>query len=71
EVDDKLILYSFIAAFTLNAVLAAQMAYYWNSGDGVASKGKASYSDPTPTGSQTATTTSSAKAKGPTTRRRG
>ncbi|KAH0538266.1 hypothetical protein FGG08_005137 [Glutinoglossum americanum] len=38
EVDDKLILYSFIAAFTLNAILAAQMAYYWNSGDRVASK---------------------------------
>jgi len=30
EVDDKLILYSFIAGFALNAVLAAQMAYYWN-----------------------------------------
>ena len=31
EVDDKLILYGFIAGFTLNAVLAAQMVYYWNS----------------------------------------
>lgn len=31
EVDDKLILYGFIAAFALNAVLAAQMVYYWNS----------------------------------------
>ncbi|KXL47327.1 hypothetical protein M433DRAFT_64238 [Acidomyces richmondensis BFW] len=31
EVDDKLILYGFIAGFTLNAVLAAQMIYYWNS----------------------------------------
>ncbi|KAI9862293.1 MAG: hypothetical protein M1813_004769 [Trichoglossum hirsutum] len=71
EVDDKLILYSFIAAFTLNAILAAQMAYYWNSGDGAVSKKKVTYSDPTPTGSQTATTTSSAKGKGPTTRRRG
>ncbi|WPH02250.1 mannose-P-dolichol utilization defect 1 protein [Acrodontium crateriforme] len=30
EVDDKLILYGFIAGFILNAVLAAQMAYYWN-----------------------------------------
>lgn len=30
EVDDKLILYSFIAGFALNAVLAAQMVYYWN-----------------------------------------
>jgi mannose-P-dolichol utilization defect protein 1 len=31
EVDDKIILYSFIAAFSLNAILAAQMVYYWNS----------------------------------------
>ncbi|CAK7240661.1 MAG: hypothetical protein STHCBS139747_002107 [Sporothrix thermara] len=31
EVDDKLILYSFVAGFALNAVLAAQMVYYWNS----------------------------------------
>jgi mannose-P-dolichol utilization defect 1 len=31
EVDDDLILYSFIAGFVLNAVLAAQMVYYWNS----------------------------------------
>ncbi|OKL56479.1 hypothetical protein UA08_08104 [Talaromyces atroroseus] len=31
EVDDKLILYSILAAFVLNAVLAIQMVYYWNS----------------------------------------
>ena len=31
EVDDKLILWGFIAAFALNAVLAAQMVFYWNS----------------------------------------
>jgi mannose-P-dolichol utilization defect 1 len=31
EVDDKLILYGFVAGFVLNAVLAAQMVYYWNS----------------------------------------
>jgi mannose-P-dolichol utilization defect protein 1 len=31
EVDDPLILYGFIAGFVLNAILAAQMAYYWNS----------------------------------------
>lgn len=30
EVDDKLILYGFIAGFVLNCVLAAQMVYYWN-----------------------------------------
>ncbi|QIW97509.1 hypothetical protein AMS68_003027 [Peltaster fructicola] len=31
EVDDKLILYGFVAGFALNAVLATQMLYYWNS----------------------------------------
>jgi mannose-P-dolichol utilization defect 1 len=31
EVDDKLILYGFVAGYVLNAVLAAQMVYYWNS----------------------------------------
>ncbi|KAL3473433.1 hypothetical protein BJX99DRAFT_198453 [Aspergillus californicus] len=31
EVDDKLILYGFLAGFTLNLVLASQMLYYWNS----------------------------------------
>ncbi|KAI4120571.1 MAG: hypothetical protein LQ338_006922 [Usnochroma carphineum] len=31
EVDDKLILYGFVAGFLLNAVLAAQMVYYWRS----------------------------------------
>ncbi|KAK5172099.1 uncharacterized protein LTR77_003737 [Saxophila tyrrhenica] len=31
EVDDNLILYGFMAAFVLNAILAAQMVYYWNS----------------------------------------
>ncbi|KAI9702256.1 MAG: hypothetical protein M1820_006188 [Bogoriella megaspora] len=31
EVDDKLILYGFVAGFALNAVLAGQMIYYWNS----------------------------------------
>jgi mannose-P-dolichol utilization defect protein 1 len=30
EVDDKLILYGFIAGFALNLVLAIQMVYYWN-----------------------------------------
>jgi len=31
EVDDKLILYGFVAGFVFNAILAAQMVYYWNS----------------------------------------
>jgi len=71
EVDDKLILYSFIAGFTLNAVLAAQMAYYWNAPSQKA-KGKQreapiAVSSTASTGSSTATP----KSKTPTTRRRG
>lgn len=31
EVDDKLILYGFIAGFTLNAILATQVLYYLKS----------------------------------------
>ncbi|GAB7358513.1 hypothetical protein MBLNU230_g2576t1 [Neophaeotheca triangularis] len=31
EVDDRLILGGFVAGFALNAVLAVQMVYYWNS----------------------------------------
>ena len=44
--DDKLILYGFVAGFVLNAVLAGQMLYYWNSpattthADEVGEKGK-------------------------------
>ena len=30
EVDDKLILYSYLAGLALNAVLTVQMLYYWN-----------------------------------------
>lgn len=44
EVDDKLILGGFVAGFVLNAVLASQMVYYWNSattaGHGAEVKGK-------------------------------
>ncbi|KAI9367156.1 hypothetical protein BJX61DRAFT_547764 [Aspergillus egyptiacus] len=31
EVDDKLILYGFLAGFSLNLILAGQMLYYWKS----------------------------------------
>ncbi|CAI4218763.1 unnamed protein product [Parascedosporium putredinis] len=40
EVDDKLILYGFIAGFALNAVLAAQMIFYWNSPSSAAASKK-------------------------------
>ncbi|ERS99293.1 mannose-P-dolichol utilization defect 1 [Sporothrix schenckii 1099-18] len=54
EVDDKLILYSFVAGFALNAVLAAQMVYYWNapSKAGVKTAGSTSSASATPTPSK-------------------
>ncbi|KAG7130020.1 Mannose-P-dolichol utilization defect 1 protein like [Verticillium longisporum] len=75
EVDDKLILYGFIAGFALNAVLATQMVYYWNAPSAKA-KGKrkaepvsyaAAAATSSPAGSASATPTK----KGPSTRRRG
>lgn len=72
EVDDKLILYGFVAGFLLNAVLAAQMVYYWNS---PASAGHAAELGEGPEkvamGSSAGGERPSAKAKGPSTRRRG
>lgn len=65
EVGDKLILYGFVAGFLLNAVLAVQMVYYWNSPTKM-EKGK--QPEKIPMGSSTATAN---KPKGPTTRRRG
>lgn len=75
EVDDKLILYSFVAGFTLNLVLALQMLFYWNKPSAKAlgkrkEKGRQpiTATSSTTTGSSTAT---SAPKKAPTTRRRG
>jgi len=73
EVDDPLILYSFIAAFVLNAVLAAQMVYHWNSpstathaGEMGEKPGRIAHQVPA-----ALTSSSQPKTKGPTTRRRG
>jgi mannose-P-dolichol utilization defect protein 1 len=71
------ILYSFIAGFALNAVLAAQMAYYWNAPSEKA-KGKRPVAVPAkPKASVKASAESTGSAqstpskKGPSTRRRG
>ncbi|GAW11713.1 hypothetical protein ANO14919_010630 [Xylariales sp. No.14919] len=72
EVDDKLILYGFIAGFTLNCVLAAQMVYYWNAPSAKA-KGKMKevpISTPTPSSGVSSSATPKSN-RGPTTRRRG
>lgn len=75
EVDDKLILYSFVAGFALNLVLALQMLYYWNQPSAKA-LGKRKEKVPQPIAASANTTTGSSTAtitpkKAPTTRRRG
>ncbi|KAJ5201901.1 uncharacterized protein N7498_006564 [Penicillium cinerascens] len=75
EVDDKLILYGFIAGFSLNVVLAAQMLYYWNSPDqsklkSKKSAGKQKAVEQSPMGQSTGASPKPGS-KAPTTRRRG
>jgi mannose-P-dolichol utilization defect 1 len=67
EVDDKTILYGYIAGFALNAILTAQMVYYWNAPSEKA-KGK---QRETPVAAISGSTTATPKGKSPTTRRRG
>lgn len=67
EVDDKLILYGFIAGFALNLVLATQMVYYWNA-PSVKAQGKRKA---TPAKSKAAGSSTATPKKSPATRRRG
>ncbi|KAF3023756.1 hypothetical protein G7054_g3038 [Neopestalotiopsis clavispora] len=69
EVDDKLILYGFIAGFALNLVLALQMVYYWNAPSAKA-RGKMKETPIAAAPAASGTSTATPK-KGPTTRRRG
>ncbi|OAA40885.1 Mannose-P-dolichol utilization defect 1 protein [Beauveria brongniartii RCEF 3172] len=74
EVDDKLILYGFISGFVLNAILAAQMIYYWNApSEKARGKRKAAPVKAAPVKAAPAEAKSSATPtkKSPTTRRRG
>ncbi|KAI1342918.1 hypothetical protein F5Y15DRAFT_271917 [Xylariaceae sp. FL0016] len=70
EVDDKLILYGFVAGFTLNCVLAAQMVYYWNA-PSVKAKGKMKEVPMSATAPNSGASSATPRGKGPTTRRRG
>ncbi|KAF2270906.1 mannose-P-dolichol utilization defect 1 protein [Lojkania enalia] len=70
EVPDPLILYGFIAGFTLNAILALQVIWYWNSPTSK-TESKKSNKSIAGKGSSGETTGSAAKAKSPSTRRRG
>ncbi|KAK2623553.1 hypothetical protein QTJ16_007107 [Diplocarpon rosae] len=67
EVDDKLILYGFVAGFALNAVLATQMVYYWNAPGEMSPKQQQKEPIAAASGNSTATS----RGKSPTTRRRG
>ncbi|KAK3217526.1 hypothetical protein GRF29_1g3309996 [Pseudopithomyces chartarum] len=82
EVPDPLILYNFIAGFVLNAILALQMALYWNSpaskkteskklNKGYVAAGKGPSSDSSAKGAQSYASATKAKSPAPTTRRRG
>ncbi|XXH06088.1 hypothetical protein Hte_012533 [Hypoxylon texense] len=73
EVDDKLILYGFVAGFALNLVLAAQMVYYWNAPSAKARGKMKEAAVPTPAAgpATSGASTATPKSKGPTTRRRG
>ncbi|KAL9127649.1 MAG: hypothetical protein Q9217_003517 [Psora testacea] len=70
EVDDKLILYGFIAGFILNVILAAQMVYYWNS-PATASHAAEMGNEPEKMVNGSSTGALTSKPKGLTTRRRG
>jgi mannose-P-dolichol utilization defect protein 1 len=68
EVDDKLILYGFVAGFVLNAILAAQVVYYWNAPAKVTQERE---KEQIATAASSGKTTATPKGKSPTTRRRG
>ncbi|KAL2013300.1 hypothetical protein VTN00DRAFT_825 [Thermoascus crustaceus] len=72
EVDDPLILYGYIAGFTLNVILAAQVLYYWKS---PAKPKKVAEKAPRPVGQAPVAETTGVSprptGKTPTTRRRG
>ncbi|ROT43628.1 mannose-P-dolichol utilization defect 1 protein [Sodiomyces alkalinus F11] len=73
EVDDKLVLYGYVAGFILNAILAAQMLYYWNAPSTKSEKKREekppSYADAVKTTTSTGASPSPSR-KGPSTRRR-
>ena len=69
EVDDRLILYGFVAGFLLNVVLSAQMIYYWRSPATASHAGE--IGDKPKEIAMGSGTGASTKGKGPSTRRRG
>jgi mannose-P-dolichol utilization defect protein 1 len=70
EVDDKLILYGFIAGFSLNVILATQMLWYWNTPTEKKQAPRAKAVEKAPV-AQASGASPRPGAKTPTTRRRG
>lgn len=70
EVDDTMMLCQYVVGFLLNAVLAAQMVYYWNS-PATASHAAEVGKEPERIAMGQSSGSSSSKGKGPSTRRRG
>ncbi|KAJ5308945.1 hypothetical protein PENANT_c020G10389 [Penicillium antarcticum] len=70
EVDDKLILYGFIAGFSLNVILATQMLWYWNAPAPKQKAPRAKIAEKAPSAQSTGASPKGG-AKSPTTRRRG
>ncbi|KAI9726301.1 MAG: hypothetical protein M1828_001574 [Chrysothrix sp. TS-e1954] len=74
EVDDKMILYGFVAGFAFNAILAAQLVYYWNAPVKGKRKGKKAVQEKGAVDGAVAsgaTPAKSTRGKGPSTRRKG
>jgi mannose-P-dolichol utilization defect 1 len=71
EVPDPLILYGFVAGFALNAILALQMIWYWNSPTSKKTPAKKLKSIAADKESPSYASVASGKAKSPSTRRRG
>ncbi|KAM5468320.1 hypothetical protein MauCBS54593_005061 [Microsporum audouinii] len=71
EVDDKLILYGFVAGFILNAILAAQVMYYWNAPSTISEKRSSRVSEQPKPIAVSSGVSQSPSVKGPSTRRRG
>lgn len=69
EVDDRMILWQYLVGFVLNAMLAAQMVYYWRS-PATASHAQEMGREPEKMAMGSASG-SAPKGKGPSTRRRG
>lgn len=66
-----MILYGYVAGFSLNLVLALQMVYYWNAPSAKVQGKRKVAAAPVGASATSATSSGTTPRKGPTTRRRG